>query len=362
MLSCKDLSQSALIERCDAVRAAADLFLLAPTNHAAEDLELFDTVLSELLAQVNEEVCVYLSERFSDLPAAPRRVVETLASDERIAVARPVLSRSTLLNDTFLLQQARSAREEHLLAISSRETVAAAITDVLIERGHDKVLLAVVRNEGAAFSKVGKSLILSKAKHFPHLAAALWERPDISRHQLAAMFGRASDQVRRALMERGFDAGNIDSSLAVAKAQLHLELSAGSASYQQALSTIAAMQAAGGISESHTLEFARKRQFEEVVASLSELSGLPIIQIEKMLSDNAHEALLTLLKALDFRWTTAQYVLALNPERKGSGPDWEEIRIGYSKIERQAASKALAFHKLREKAKNAAACSELPDC
>src|ERR1700751_3763184 len=83
-------------KRRELLREVTDLFF---TRHAPSDPELrqFDSVLTQLATDMEEAVRAELSGRFAGAEYAPRRLVFTLANDEAIAVAEPVLSRSNSL-------------------------------------------------------------------------------------------------------------------------------------------------------------------------------------------------------------------------------------------------------------------------
>jgi hypothetical protein len=66
--------------------------------------------------------------------------------------AAPVLTHSDQLDDEALVENARTKSQGHLLAISGRITLVAAVTDVLVDRGNQFVLTGTARNLGAAFS------------------------------------------------------------------------------------------------------------------------------------------------------------------------------------------------------------------
>ena len=66
----------------------------------------------------------------------------SLARHDEIAVAGPVLAQSVQLTDRDLVEIAGSKGQAHLGAITERTRLAAAVTDILIQRGDT----GVVRN------------------------------------------------------------------------------------------------------------------------------------------------------------------------------------------------------------------------
>ncbi len=142
-------------ERNRVVRQVADLFLTQHASYSAEQVDLFDSVIMKMIGQVDEAVRVYLSERLAPISNAPRDVIMTLATDAAIAVAGPVLTQSPVLDEEFLADSARACGQQHLIAISSRQMVGPRVTDVLMDRGNDQVVMTLAQNRGAALSERG---------------------------------------------------------------------------------------------------------------------------------------------------------------------------------------------------------------
>ena len=69
---------------------------------------------------------------------APREAVRRLAFHDDALVAAPVLTKSKPLSEKDLIEIANTRGQQHLLAISGRETLNEAVTDVLIKRGGAK--------------------------------------------------------------------------------------------------------------------------------------------------------------------------------------------------------------------------------
>ena len=75
--------------------------------------------------------------------------MRALAFDNAIDVAGPILIKSEQLDDPTLVENASEKSQEHLLAISRRRSLSESVTDVLVTRGDQQVLLSAVGNEGA---------------------------------------------------------------------------------------------------------------------------------------------------------------------------------------------------------------------
>src|SRR5579872_408094 len=143
------LSNRSAGERNRVVRQVADLFLTQHASYSVDQVDLFDSVIMKMIGQVDEAVRVYLSERLAPVGNAPREVIMTLASDAAIAVAGPVLTQSPVISEEFLVDSARMRSQQHLVAISSRKAIGPRVTDVLMDRGNDQVVMALATNGSA---------------------------------------------------------------------------------------------------------------------------------------------------------------------------------------------------------------------
>src|SRR6267142_460825 len=88
----------------------------------------------------------------------------TVAFDDAIAVAGPVLSKSERLDEASLIEAARSKSQAHLMAISTRRVLSGAVTDVLVQRGNDDVIQSTLNNSGAEFSEGGFTRLVDRAE------------------------------------------------------------------------------------------------------------------------------------------------------------------------------------------------------
>jgi uncharacterized protein (DUF2336 family) len=346
-------SERNTIERGRIIREIADLFI---SNHAALSViqvDLFDRIMMEIIHRVDEVVLVHLSKKLAPLDVAPRGVVKRLANDDAIRVAGPMLEKSKCLDEDFLLKSAQTKSQDHLLAISKRQTIGHRITDVLIDRGNDKVAMALAQNNGAQISDQGYSAVIEKAKNDLQLAGALCQRADISRQQLLALIDKASDEVRDHLEAEGVTHSR--ELLAIVKSacqELRNHSLQMSDAYARARIQVTALQDTGGLSETHVLAFAREGKFEEVAISLSELAHLPVTDIERYLTEQATDRLLLLSRALSLSWDTVKQIIMMVADKPFSLKWLEQLRAKYRSLPRETVAKALQFHQLRQRARN----------
>jgi uncharacterized protein (DUF2336 family) len=160
------------LERAIAARSAdaaamlhqiTDLFLLSVGHYFVEEIEVYEVVLGELIAKVEVAARAELAQRLAPVNSAPPSTVRTLALDDAIEVAEPILSQYNALDDDILTRCIAIKGQEHLLAIATRKKISETVSYHLIERGTTKVLRTVANNPGAELSEPSIAMLVQKA-------------------------------------------------------------------------------------------------------------------------------------------------------------------------------------------------------
>ena len=186
-------------ERLRIVQRIADLFVAGARGYSTEQIGLFDDVLQQLAADIELQARARLAHQMANLDNAPPKLIRKLAFDDEIEVAGTVLVHSQQLTDADLVENAKTKSQQHLLAIANRLKLSEAVTDVLVDRGDNKVVRTVARNRGARFSLVGYDKMIVRAKKDEELTVALGERSDIPRQYFLKLLNNASAAVRERL-------------------------------------------------------------------------------------------------------------------------------------------------------------------
>src|SRR6185437_2106133 len=155
------------------LRELTDLFFANP-EHRAGEMALFDDVLTQLAGEMEAAVRAELADRI-----APAELVHSLAADQAIEVARPILEGSHALSDDDLVALARGRGQEHLKAISRRETLSAAVSEAIVERADDETLGVLISNDGATLSRQAHETVVDRAAANPALHDAVVNRSSL---------------------------------------------------------------------------------------------------------------------------------------------------------------------------------------
>ncbi len=182
--------------RCGGV---TDLFIMGSEQYSDDEIALFDDVIIRLAAEIELSARSLLAVRLAPIPNAPPKIIRALAFDDAIEVARPVLVQSERLDDPTLVENGRRKGQEHLLAISRRRSLSEPVTDVLVERGDQRVVLSIAENRGARFSDGAFAILVRRSAGDDRLAACVGSRPEIPAHLFLDLLAKASHIVRAKL-------------------------------------------------------------------------------------------------------------------------------------------------------------------
>jgi hypothetical protein len=194
--------------------------------------------------------------------------------------------------------------------------------------------------------------MVDRALDSQQLACAVFNRADIPRQHMLALFKKASAAVRKELeLEAGRKAEETFEALKVASQRLQETTQEDSQRYASARLRVAELQQAGCLSEKEILAFARQGEFEGVVVAISELCSLPETQTERLIVEETCDRLFIVSKAIGLSWPCVRQLLLMNSAKPRSPEQLEHLMTTYNVISRGSAAKTLQVHQLREKAR-----------
>jgi uncharacterized protein (DUF2336 family) len=325
------------------LRRATDLFVNGAVHLSAERIALFDDVVEQLSERIEVAARAELAERLAPIPNAPPRTIRKLAFDREIAVAAPVLTQSPRLSDNDLVENAKTMGKGHLMAISRRQSVSEAVTDVLVVRGDREVAYTIAGNAGAKFSTQGFSALVARSAGDDALCERVGLRPDVPRHLYLQLLAEASGVVRKKLQK-----GNplvlpeIQQAIASVADRMATTAASTSRSFDAARSAVEWRHAAGILDENDLREFALAGKFEETTIALSKLCWIPLSFAERAILQARPETVLILVKAAGHSWLTAKALLALRAQSCGIiSDDLDECMVSFECLKRSTAEKVL---------------------
>ena len=333
-------------KRLALLRSVADLYFARAIRPTLAEEYLFTEIANSVMRRLQPAQRPQVSEKLCESDRVPHELALTLASDANIAVARPILARSPVLTEADILRLAQASSDDHLDAIATRPSLSSRITDVLIDRGSNKVLRTVSGNAGAEVSETGLRRLVDRARHDDELCLSLADRGDLTPAVLEQLEAIVCE---RAEQQGGDHAGDAIAALrARAQALISEELGKRRANISSTERIIAAIDAKTlSVDEGLTplLDGGRLLDVATVVAHLLRFERNFIFQ--QIAAGDLNTVLLA-FRALDVSFENLQATLLLRA-RKRRGDKAAEVltRTDYEAVDLASAQRAMRFLKVR---------------
>ena len=310
---------------------------------------MFDDVFVRLVATLELTARSTLSRRLAREPRAPLAISHILASDDEIDVAGPMLEHSARLDNSLLVATIRGKSQRHLLAISRRKTLDEAVTDVLVERGNNVVVLSTVANPAASFSDGGYAALVRRSEGQDEIAASVALRHDIPRRHLMRLLMRASDAVRRKLETADPHMKDLIQDAVAEGAMTIMDGVDATSRYLAALhAQMEALRASGRLAEPQLAAFATAGQTEAAIAALSVLCDVPIEAVNRAMTHERPDAVLVLARAAELSTSTVAAILRMRADARGISPgELQQCLANYSQLKPDVARQIIKFRDRR---------------
>jgi uncharacterized protein (DUF2336 family) len=337
--------------RVDTLRRVTDLFLTGADQFTEEQIGVFDDVLGHLITRIETKARIELAKRLAPIEQAPIEVINSLARDDEIEVAGPVLTQSKRLTTSDLIEIAQSKGQAHLLAIAGRDKLEERLTDVLVDRGDGKVMHTLASNAGATFSREGYATLVKRGEADESLAVKIGRRLDIPAQLFRELLLRATEAVRERLLASASDDARETIKRALSEASEEISREAPVRHIADARRLVAMLQETGRLNDAEVLSFARADKFDEVVASIAEMTGAPFEMIDRVMGGMRTDAALVPCKAAALSWPTVRSVLEMRgPRLANAEHDIEVASFEYAKLSTATAKRVLRFWQVRQSA------------
>ena len=320
------------------VRHVTDLFIVSSPQCGKAEIEVSARAL--------------LAVRLAPIDNAPPRIIRTLAFDDEIDVAGPVLEQSERLDEDALVENAHRKGQAHLLAIARRRSLTERITDVLVARGDQQVVLSAVENRGAKFSDSGFTILVRRSDGDDRLAAGVGSRPEISPQHLRALLAKASALVRAKLeAEHPHALREVRQAVGEVVERIGAQFHGAAPDDAAARERIEALQRRGQLDDRRLDAIARSGRFEEIAPALALRCELPQDFVEAALRQEPAEMILIIAKAAGLSWLGVRAILAARTAgRPGAAGEIAHLLASYERLKPATAQEIIRFHRARHQA------------
>jgi len=260
-------------KRVETLRQVTDLFLHDGERLNDDQVKVFDDVLCLLIARVETRAKAELSKRLAPLDYAPFEVIQHLAWDDEIDVAGGVLANSSRLGTEVLVEIASKKGQDHLLAISGRPNLPIAVTDVIVDRGEDRVIRKLANNAGAS-----------------ELVEILGLRADFPQQFMADLLRRAKEAVRARLLAIAPPA--VQEEIKRVLNEIAREAPPAGRSFGVAEEYVKLMKGLNELDDAAVYTFAESKKFDEVTVAIAVLNEMPIEMVARLMEGPRADLLL----------------------------------------------------------------------
>jgi uncharacterized protein (DUF2336 family) len=334
--------------RAETLKRITAFFLDGASRFNDDHVRLFDEVFSKLIAEIETKARTELSHRLAPLRNAPVDVVRSLARDDDISVAGPVLKQSRRLNDTDLVNIAETKSQAHLLAISGRSGIPEPVTDVLVRRGDQEVVRSVADNPEARISEGSFFTLVDRAEKDGVLAEKVGLRPDIPPRLFRDLLLKATEVVQQRLLASAKPETQAEIRRVLAKVSNEVGARAAPRDYSAAMRMIEALRQEGKLNEVALVDFAKQARYEETVAALASLCTVPIEVVDRLMSGDRPDPVLILCKSAGWGWPTVKAIIIARPG--GHNTSNQGLDTAYANFERLSpttAQRVMRFWQVR---------------
>jgi uncharacterized protein (DUF2336 family) len=185
-------------KRRQLLTAVTYVFFVTLDHQSTEDGEMFGDLMERIAYELEIEARAQLSEKLSKVDKVPRRLMLRLANDE-IAVARPILERSPVLEDGDLIDVIRNRSQGHMDSIARRNSLSEDVSGELVERGDDTVMASLAGNHGADLSEDSFAKMATRARDNSEVLQSLGARSDVPPDIMAMIKSKVADRMKSEL-------------------------------------------------------------------------------------------------------------------------------------------------------------------
>lgn len=336
-------------KRAETLERITSLFLNGASTYNNEHVDLFDDVFGLLIEEIESKVRAVLSTRLAPVSNAPVRVLRTLAKDDDIAVAGPVLQLAPALPEADLVDVAKTKSQAHLQAISARRVLGEAVTDVLVGRGDREVARRVAENRGARISETGFSRLVKRAADDGVLAETVGLRPDIPPPMFLELLSRATDVVHKRLLASASPELKADLHDVLAKVANEVGARVAPRDYSAAQRVVLNLSRSGQLNEAALAAFCNDGKYEETVVGLAALAKVPINVVDRLMGGDRPDPVLILCKAAGLAWPTVKSIFLVRPDgKRTSSQGLDEAFANYNRLSASTAQRVVRFWQVRK--------------
>jgi uncharacterized protein (DUF2336 family) len=344
----EDVVQHGTAERrAETLRRITSLFLDGAAAFNEHHVALFDDVIGCLIEEIEAKALAELARRLAPVPNAPAGVVSTLARNDDIEVAGPLLKQARL-DDPDLMYVAETKSQAHLLALSARTGISEALSDILVARGDRDVARSIATNHQARLSEDAFTALVQRAEQDGVLAEKVGMRTDIPPRLFRQLLMQASDVVQKRLLAQARPDTQAEIRKVLAKVTDEVGAKAAPRNYTAAMSAVRALHKERKLGEADIAEFANAGRYEETIAALATVCAVPVEVVDRLMNGERADPVLILARAAGFGWPTVRAIIGARPGAKATAQVVDAAFENFERLTSATAQRVVRFWQVRQ--------------
>lgn len=289
------------------------------------ELLVAEQIFRLLLRDAEVAVRATLADSLKQNPHAPRDVILKLAADVD-EVARPVLEKSSVLQDDDLMDIIRSHEEitKHI-AIANREQVSSMVSTALVETRNENVVRQLVNNDGANISEHSLKRIVQDHSRSDAVISGMAARPNLPVTVVENLLSIVSESVAQELKNKYSEvASRVEREAQRVRETMTLRLLDTTLDAQSVHQLVNQLYDEGRLTPSLIFTSLCRGNFGFFEESLARMANIPLANAHKLISDKGDLGFRSLYKKAglpDSMFEACRLVLVVMHEMNAAGDD-----------------------------------------
>jgi uncharacterized protein (DUF2336 family) len=336
-------------KRRELLRQITDVFMSHPEQINAQEMVLYDTVMSQLTTDMEVAVRAEISDKLSTVTRPPRGLLRQLAEDH-IDVAAPILTHSKALSESDLLHVVSTKGQDHMRAVSRREQVSEAVSGVIVDRGDDGTLKVLLTNDGARLSRSSTEEAVRRAQVNPDLHDAVIGRPNLPPDLMNEMYFVAEARLRERILEENakLDPALLESALSKGRNTVAIQHGDYPADYEKINAEIEKIRTNQQLTPALLARYMRDPNPTWFLCALAQMAEVDYLTAKHLIDRREVDALAIACKAADLdKALFLTYAMIMLGDQQNAMAKAKEYGQLYTDLPRETALRTIRFWRMR---------------
>ncbi len=342
-------------KRRELLRDVTDIFLSDTEGYTEIEREHFGAIMGRIAKDMELAVREDLAHTLASLPTAPHALIQQLAHDE-FSVAHEVIAQSPVLEDGDLIDIAQTKGQEYLATIAERSTVSPLVSDALVDRGNDTVLVKLVSNAGAELSRDAIEKVVERSEANEELQTPLIARQDLPVDLLNEMFSFVSTNLRTQIIQKidGLPQEVLDRALTQTRDRFKREVRQIKDADRRARVFVSEMARKKELNEPLLVQLMRSGQTTEFAHAFARLADIDVKTAQRIVHARNTEGIAIVCRSARFdRATFSALALLLDASPTRTSEATHDLLSLYDQVTPESAQRVMRFWKVRRDASSA---------